>query len=155
RRAGWEVRVLPEERGSFEENPPTLADFVKRDLRWCQGNWQYLRLVRRLGLHAMGRLQLWLAFLMYVSGPAWIMFSLVGFARAMASTSTPLGVESLPALGRPATWEPWALLAATMTLVFAPKLSGSAQALLSPRLRRAYGGGPRMAASSLIELLFS
>ncbi len=156
RRAGWEVRVLPEERGSFEENPPTLADFVKRDLRWCQGNWQYLRLVGRLGLHAMGRLQLWLAFLMYVSGPAWIMFSLVGFARAIASTFTPLGVEALPvALGRPATWEPWALLAATMTLVFAPKLAGSAQVLLSPRLRRAYGGGPRMVASCLIELLFS
>ena len=24
RRAGWEVRALPEEAGSFEENPPTL-----------------------------------------------------------------------------------------------------------------------------------
>ena len=58
RRAGWQVRVLPEETGSFEENPPTLSDFVKRDLRWCQGNWQYVHLVGRPGLHAMGRLQL-------------------------------------------------------------------------------------------------
>ncbi|MGD9510245.1 MAG: glucans biosynthesis glucosyltransferase MdoH, partial [Geminicoccaceae bacterium] len=56
RRAGWEVRVLPEESCSFEENPPTLPDFIKRDLRWCQGNWQYLRLVGQPGLHAMGRL---------------------------------------------------------------------------------------------------
>ena len=58
RRAGWEVRALPEEAGSFEENPPTLLDFVKRDLRWCQGNWQYLHLVGRPDLHWMGRLQL-------------------------------------------------------------------------------------------------
>src|SRR5215211_941437 len=58
RRAGWQVRVLPEEEGSYEENPPTLSDFVKRDLRWCQGNWQYLQLVGRPGLHTLGRLQL-------------------------------------------------------------------------------------------------
>ncbi len=46
RRAGFEVRVLPIEDGSFEENPPTLQDFIKRDLRWCQGNVQYLKLCR-------------------------------------------------------------------------------------------------------------
>ena len=27
RRAGYEVRVLPEERGSWEENPPTMLEF--------------------------------------------------------------------------------------------------------------------------------
>ena len=41
RRAGYEVRVLPEEDGSWEENPPTLIEFIRRDLRWCQGNMQY------------------------------------------------------------------------------------------------------------------
>lgn len=154
RRAGWEVRALPEEAGSYEENPPTLSDFVKRDLRWCQGNWQYLQLVGRPGLHLMGRLQLALAILMYVSGPAWILFSLVGFGRAMAP-SVPAEPGLAPLLGSPLAWEPWALLAATMTLVFAPKLAGVAQVLLVPRLRRAYGGGLRVAVSTLIELLFS
>ncbi len=43
RRAGYEVRVLPDEHGSFEESPPSLPDFLKRDLRWCQGNMQYVR----------------------------------------------------------------------------------------------------------------
>ena len=33
RRAGYEVRVLPVEGGSWEENPPTIMDFVRRDLR--------------------------------------------------------------------------------------------------------------------------
>lgn len=156
RRAGWEVRVLPEESGSFEENPPTLPDFVKRDLRWCQGNWQYLRLVGQPGLHAMGRLQLWLAILMYVSGPAWILFSLVGFGTAIGIELGATGsLPGPPALGGPAPWEPWALLVATMTIVFAPKLAGVGQVMLSARLRRRYGGGARMLASAMTELLFS
>jgi membrane glycosyltransferase len=157
RRAGFEVRALAEEKGSFEENPPTLSDFVKRDLRWCQGNWQYLHLVGRPDLHAMGRLQLWLAILMYVSGPAWILFSLVGFGRAIAAASgwaVDLPVAA-PSLGVPRPWESWALLTATMTLVFAPKLAGVAHALIVPRFRRSYGGGLRMLASTVIELLFS
>ena len=41
RRAGYEVRVLPEEDLGWEENPPTLLEFIRRDQRWCQGNLQY------------------------------------------------------------------------------------------------------------------
>jgi membrane glycosyltransferase len=41
RRAGYECRVLPVEMGSWEENPPTILEFTKRDTRWCQGNMQY------------------------------------------------------------------------------------------------------------------
>jgi membrane glycosyltransferase len=39
--SGFEVRVLPEEGANFEQNPPTLIEFIRRDLRWCQGNMQY------------------------------------------------------------------------------------------------------------------
>ena len=49
RRAGYEVRVLPEEVGSWEENPPTMLEFARRDVRWCQGNMQYLKLPRPAG----------------------------------------------------------------------------------------------------------
>jgi membrane glycosyltransferase len=159
RRAGWQVRVLPDEEGSFEENPPTLSDFVKRDLRWCQGNWQYVHLLRRPGLHALGRLQLALAILMYVSGPAWMLLSLLGFGRAILEGGrTPMSAAAFPAapmLGAPAGWEGWALLAATLLIVFAPKLAGVAQVLLLRRLRQAYGGGLRVTASAALELLFS
>ena len=50
RRAGYEVRVLPVEDGSWEENPPTMLDFAKRDVRWCQGNMQYVKLLDLPGL---------------------------------------------------------------------------------------------------------
>ena len=36
RRAGYDVRVLPDEGLSLEENPPTLMEFIRRDLRWCR-----------------------------------------------------------------------------------------------------------------------
>ena len=49
RRAGYEVRVLPEERGSWEENPPTMLEFAQRDVRWCQGNMQYIKLLEPAG----------------------------------------------------------------------------------------------------------
>ncbi|MEK0085207.1 glucans biosynthesis glucosyltransferase MdoH [Benzoatithermus flavus] len=154
RRAGWQVRVVPEEDGSFEENPPTLSDFIKRDLRWCQGNWQYLHLLGCPGLHALGRLQLALAILMYVSGPAWILFSLVGFGRAILGDTAP-AAPATPLLGVPGTWEGWALLVAMLVLVWAPKLAGVLQILLLGRLRRAYGGAGRVLVSAVVEILFS
>jgi membrane glycosyltransferase len=44
-RAGWEVWILDDLPGSFEESPPTILDELKRDRRWCQGNLQHLRLI--------------------------------------------------------------------------------------------------------------
>ena len=52
RRAGYEVRVLPEEGASWEENPPTLLEFIRRDLRWAQGNMQYWPFLVMPGLQA-------------------------------------------------------------------------------------------------------
>ena len=71
RRGGYEVRVWPEECGSWEENPPTLADFSRRDVRWCQGNLQYAKLLRLPGLLPMSRFQLAWAILMFLGIPAW------------------------------------------------------------------------------------
>lgn len=51
--AGYEVWMLPELQ-SFEEFPPNLIDALKREQRWMQGNFQYLRVVmseKIIGLH--------------------------------------------------------------------------------------------------------
>ena len=58
RRAGYEVRVLADEGASFEQNPPTLVEFIRRDLRWCQGNMQYWHFLRMPGLRPVSRYQL-------------------------------------------------------------------------------------------------
>jgi len=58
RRAGFEVRVLADEDESFEDNPPSLPDFILRELRWCNGNLQYFSLIGMPGLKFLSRVQL-------------------------------------------------------------------------------------------------
>src|SRR5262249_57396819 len=72
RRAGYEVRVLPEENLGWEENPPTLIEFIRRDLRWCQGTLQYWNFLFLPGLPLVSRYQLAFAMLMFVGSPAWM-----------------------------------------------------------------------------------
>ncbi|MBK8766743.1 MAG: glucans biosynthesis glucosyltransferase MdoH [Burkholderiaceae bacterium] len=139
RRAGYEVRVLPDEEGSWEENPPNLPEFIRRDLRWCQGNMQYFRLLAMPGLLPVSRWQLVLAILMYVGAPAWMGFTVLGLCR-QAAFRLDLGLV---------------LFAVTLAMGLAPKLATLADVLLRAPLRRAYGGGLRVMASALLEIVFS
>lgn len=160
RRAGWEVRVLPIEDGSFEANPPTLLDFTKRDLRWCHGNMQYTRLLSLAGPSRMGRLQMLLAILMYTTAPCWLLFCVLGLAQPMLGA---LGRAPWVAFSEPA-WLPgesalmvirFALFFGVIGMTWAPKLFGQLQALCDSTVRGSYGGGPRLLAGGAIELLFS
>jgi membrane glycosyltransferase len=147
RRAGYEVRVMIVEGGSWEENPPTLLEFVRRDLRWCQGNMQYLRLGRdRLaGLHPVSRWQLRLAVMMFVASPAWLLLMLIGVLRLGMDNSGPVY------LAVPGS----ALFVLVMSMVFAPKLATIIDALASAAGRRRYGGGVRLVAGSVGEVGFA
>src|SRR5215471_10060846 len=82
RRAGYGVRVLAEEGSSFEQNPPTLVEFMRRDLRWCQGNMQYWSFLQLPGLRPVSRYQLILAILLFLGSPAWIALLIIGTAAA-------------------------------------------------------------------------
>ena len=87
RRAGFEVRVLPEEGGSFEQNPPTLIEFIRRDRRWCQGNMQYWHFLMLPDLQPVSRYQLMFALLMFLGSPAWIGLLVLGtLAVALAGS---------------------------------------------------------------------
>ena len=85
RRAGYAVCVLAEEGASFEQNPPTLVEFIRRDLRWCQGNMQYWHFLRLPGLKPVSRYQLMFAILMFLGSPAWIGMLLIGTAAVAAA----------------------------------------------------------------------
>jgi len=138
RRAGYEVRVLVEEGGSWEENPPHLAEFIRRDLRWCQGNMQYVHLIGMPGLRPLSRLQLALAIAMYLSPLGWITFMLLGVFR-----DQPIREDT-----------GLALFAITLAMAFAPKLATLANVLARRRLRAAYGGAARVLLGAAIETLF-
>lgn len=145
RRAGYEVRVLPVEGGSWEENPPTMLDFAKRDLRWCLGNLQYLKLLDLPGLRPMSRFQLVWAILMFLGLPACtLMISLLPLAAVQARA-----VADYPAVAVVCLY----LLFLAMYL--SPKLAGFADILLTRGGVRRYGGVGRFLLSAVIELLFA
>lgn len=146
RRAGFEVRVLPLEGGSWEENPPTVLDFTRRDLRWCQGNMQYFRLIGLPGLEPMSRFQLAWAILMFLGIPAWtLMFALVAVK--------PLDTADLAA-GYPAGLAVTVYLAVIL-MFLAPKLAGYLDVVLTPGGLARYGGGRLFALGAVAELAFS
>ena len=85
RRAGYDVRVLPEEDLGWEENPPTLIEFIRRDQRWCQGTLQYGHFLFMPGMKLVSRFQLAFAMLMFLGSPAWIGLLVVGTLALAAS----------------------------------------------------------------------
>jgi membrane glycosyltransferase len=143
RKAGYEVRVLPDERGSWEENPPTLFEFSTRDLRWCQGNMQYWKLLDLPGLLPMSRFQLAWAILMFVGVPAMtLMIALLPLKVWQAEAGFPAGL----AIGLYLTF---------LLMYLSPKLAGLADILLTRGGTAQYGGTGRFLASAAIEIVFS
>jgi membrane glycosyltransferase len=145
RRAGYEVRVLPEECGSWEENPPTMLEFMRRDVRWCQGNMQYMKLLDMPGLLPMSRFQLTWAILMFIGIPAWTLMIALLPLVAWEAQSVPDYPASLAA----------GLYVLFFTMYMSPKIAGLADAVLTPGGVARYGGRLRFAASAVIELVFS
>jgi membrane glycosyltransferase len=145
RRAGYEVRVLPEEHLGWEENPPTLLEFIRRDIRWCQGNMQYWHFLTLPGLKFVSRYQLGFAILMFLGSPAWIallVLATIGVVRA----------ERPSAFMAPDTG--LAVLVIVLVMWFAPKIATVIDAMTRAEARRRYGGGPRFLLNVLIETIF-
>src|SRR5260370_15779049 len=115
RRAGYEVRVLPVDGVSWEENPPSAIDFIRPELRRCQGNMQYLQLLNLPGLKPVSRFQLVFAILMYLRSPAWMAMLALGVV-----TVAFIEPAHAPPLRAPPAGA--ALFAIMLTMIFAPKI---------------------------------
>jgi membrane glycosyltransferase len=145
RRGGFEVRLQPVAGGSWEDNPPTLLDYVRRDLRWCQGNLQYLRLLAMPGLRPVSRFQLFWAILMFIGIPA----------GTLLTALFPLAAwefRFMPEQG--ITWLV-ALYVLYLLMYLSPKLAGYLHTITDRRRRARYGGLVRFAAGMVCELVFS
>jgi membrane glycosyltransferase len=143
RRAGYEVRVLPVETGSFEENPPTLLDFVTRELRWCRGNMQYVGLLNLPGLLPMSRYQLFWAVSMFIGAPAALAIMLLApLSAAQASADFPSGALK-------------AFYALFIVFHLSPKLAGFADVVLTPGELQRYGGALRFFIGAGVEIVSS
>jgi membrane glycosyltransferase len=145
RRAGYDVRVLPEEDLGWEENPPTLIDFLHRDQRWLQGTLQYMFFIGLPGLKLVSRIQLLFAMLMFTGSPAWIGLWLLGTAMLATHASSASFIDA----SYGAAW-----LALVLTMWFAPRIVTVIDVLCRPTLRRGFGGPFRFAASVGAETIF-
>ncbi|MEM9500021.1 MAG: glucans biosynthesis glucosyltransferase MdoH [Pseudomonadota bacterium] len=144
RRAGYEVRVMPVETESFEDNPPTLMDFTKRDLRWCQGNMQYWPLLKMKGLRPTSRFQIFAAIMMYMGAPAWMLMTVA--AASMLVQTDGGGIDLAFGI---------AMFFIMFAVSLVPKLMGLLDIALTPGGATRYGGRLRFAASALVETFFS
>jgi membrane glycosyltransferase len=144
RKAGYEVRVLPFECESFEENPPTALEFMRRDLRWCQGNMQYWRLLGLPGLLPMSRFQLAWAIAMFVGVPAWTLLIACAALKPLEADAAVFPVG--PAI---------ALYLAFLGMYLAPKLAGFLDVAITPGGLARYGGGLRFSAGAVAEVVSS
>jgi membrane glycosyltransferase len=146
RAAGYDVRVLPREDLGWEENPPTLIEFIRRDLRWSQGNMQYWRFLFLPGLKPVSRYQLALAILMFIGSPAWIGMLVLG-TLAAAFSDTPASFIRADA--------GMVLFVCVMTMWFSPKITSAIDVLLRPDLRQAFGGARLFIINCAIETVYS
>jgi membrane glycosyltransferase len=146
RAAGYHVRVVPREDLGWEENPPTLLEFMRRDLRWCQGNMQYWRFLLLPNLRPVSRYQLVLAVLMFIGSPAWIgLLALATVALVLCDDPATIMRSDVGSV----------LLAWVLLMWFSPKIAGALDVLLAPEERRAFGGAGRFIVNFVIETAYS
>jgi membrane glycosyltransferase len=158
RRAGWAVWMAYDLPGSYEEMPPNLVDELKRDRRWCLGNLMNFRLFLMKGLHPAHRVVFMTGVMAYLSAPLWF--------AALATSTALLAVHTLSVpeyFVQPfqlfPLWPEWnpnralALFTTTAVLLFLPKVL--AVFLTVVQGSRRYGGGLRLTASMLMELVYS
>ncbi|KAL2207020.1 putative glycosyltransferase [Sarocladium strictum] len=83
RRAGYEVRLVPIDTESYESNPPTFLDYLRREHRWCQGNMQYWFMLTEPGIGLVGRFQVYLMLASYLAPASWALMSFAAIAKGL------------------------------------------------------------------------
>ncbi len=159
RRGGWEVWMAYDLPGSWEEGPPNLVEFAKRDRRWCQGNLQHSWLLFARGLFAVNRLHLGLGILSYVSSFLWSMFLILSVIIVYDFSQS--GLTYIPSVGFAEIWksenisEPLALFLFTLFILFLPKVLSVVDVVRQPELARLFGGRSKVVMSALLESVYS
>lgn len=159
RRAGWAVWLAADLPGSYEELPPTLIDFARRDRRWCQGNLQHIWVMFARGLHGISRIHLFLGVFAYSSSLLWLASLALGTLLAVGFTRTGLSWLPDPAIvnlfGVSPAWQAGALAFATFALLFGPKTLAYLDLCRQPGGLASYGGRWRVIAGMWTESLLS
>ena len=161
RRAGYKVWLVPDIVGSWEEVPSNIIDFAARDRRWAQGNLQHMRVLVMPQLYWLSRLHMATGILSYATSPMW--FAVLVLSSIITCQEAIQGYQYFES-GTHTLFPVWpeyrdgeiaALLLATIVVLLLPKVLGATLAFMNGARRRAFGGGPRLLVSLLLEQIFS
>ncbi|MBA2965278.1 MULTISPECIES: glucans biosynthesis glucosyltransferase MdoH [Ramlibacter] len=143
RRAGYQVWLVPDLEGSYEQQPPDLLSELQRDRRWCQGNLMNARLVAEPGLHRVHRAMLAIGAMSYLAAPLWLAFLVSGAALWLSGGLLDGGMAAsrIELVG---LWL-WALC-----MLFLPRVLGLIAVLLRGE-QAAFGGTARLLVSAAFE----
>ena len=157
RRAGWSVWLVPELGGSYEELPPTISDYAKRDRRWCLGNLQHVRLLAAKGLCPISRLHLACGAFSYLASPMWLLLLLLTTFEALRAVylEDPAERSLFPAWPFAEHVDLLGLFCVAIAMLLLPKVMALALALRTPARRAALGGAGAMIKSALAEMVFA
>jgi membrane glycosyltransferase len=143
RRAGYQVWVVQDLAGSYEQQPPNLLEELKRDRRWCQGNLQNARLIAEPGLHGVHRAMLLTGAMAYLSAPLWLAFVLISAGLCSLGGRGATAAFMLPSSVAP-------LWVATATMLVLPRVLG-VLAIGYRREAMLYGGMRKLVPGTLLE----
>lgn len=157
---GWEVWLAWDIEGTYEEAPPTLVDHLIRDRRWCQGNLQHLWLIFARKLPFSVRMHLFMGIMAYLGSPLWFLFLALGTWIAWDRYSSEL--SQLPFENFAARWfhvdgiqQSLILTGVIFALLFLPKILAVTGAILTPSIRRSFGGVIPLVVGATLETLVS
>lgn len=160
RRGGWAVMMAPSLPGSYEETPPSITEFAARDRRWCQGNLQHLKVLPARGLHPVSRLHFLIGIGAYITAPLWFVFLIIGIlislqAHFIRPEYFAKGFTLFPVWPAEDPIRAAYVFGATMGMLILPKLLALIAALVRRGERRSFGGGLRLIAGVIVEVVLS
>ena len=164
RRAGWDVFLLADLEGSYEEVPCNIIDYATRDRRWVQGNIQHLGLLDAAGLHPISRLHFLLGATAYISSLIWLLMLVLSTADAVvrALHSNDYFHDTAPTLEHFINLPEWpiaktglivALILMTTILLLFPKVMGIISTVAHRRDQ--FGGTKAIIRGTLVETAFA
>ncbi len=166
RRAGWDVFLLADLEGSYEEVPCNIIDYATRDRRWVQGNIQHLGIIDAAGLHPISRLHFLLGATAYISSLIWLMMLVLSTADAVvralnsnvyfatgASAIGSIDFHMAPIWPIAKTGLIIALITLTTILLLFPKVMGIITTLA--HRREQFGGTKAIIRGTLVETAFA
>ena len=156
--ANWEVLLLADIEGSYEEVPSNILDYAVRDRRWVQGNIQHIGLLTSPKLKLMSKFHFLLGATAYISSLIWLLMLALSTVDAVTRALNS-DVYFNRAYQLFPTWQIAktdlidALLYLTIVILLLPKLMGIIVTLVHRKNR--FGGAIKLTLGAIIETVFA